>query len=112
MHAPSASISRSDELNRRLFVHCWSIVDQCHMLKSLLQRLPPPQHEELAKVPTLYIWGDADDTVGQIAAEGTRDFIEAPYRFETLHGIGHFAAEQAPERVSELLLQHVAAHPI
>jgi pimeloyl-ACP methyl ester carboxylesterase len=63
-------------------------------------------------VPTLYVWGDADDTVGQIAAEGTRDFIEAPYRFETLPGIGHFAADQAPERVSELLLQHVAAHPI
>jgi pimeloyl-ACP methyl ester carboxylesterase len=64
------------------------------------------------KVPTLYIWGDADDTVGQIAAEGTRDFVEAPYRFETLPGIGHFAADQAPERVSELLLEHVAAHPI
>ena len=59
------------------------------------------------KVPTLYIWGDADDTVGQIAAEGTRDFVEAPYRFETLPGIGHFAADQAPERVSELLLEHV-----
>ena len=66
----------------------------------------------MIKVPTLYIWGDADDTVGQIAAEGTRDFIEAPYRFEMLPGIGHFAADQAPERVSELLLEHVAAHPI
>jgi len=66
----------------------------------------------MIKVPTLYICVDADDTVGQIAAEGTREFIEAPYRFETLPGIGHFAADQAPERVSELILQHVAAHPI
>jgi pimeloyl-ACP methyl ester carboxylesterase len=64
------------------------------------------------RVPTLYIWGDADDTVGRIAAEGTRDFIQAPYQFETLAGIGHFAADQTPERVSELLLQHVAAYPI
>lgn len=24
-----------------LFVHCWSMVDQCHMLRSLLKRLPP-----------------------------------------------------------------------
>jgi pimeloyl-ACP methyl ester carboxylesterase len=62
-------------------------------------------------VPTLYIWGDADDTVGRIAAEGTRDFVSAPYRFEVLPGVGHFAADQAPERVNELLLQHVAAHP-
>ena len=63
------------------------------------------------RVPTLYIWGDADDTVGRIAAEGTRDFVAAPYQFEVLPGVGHFAADQAPERVSELLLAHVAAHP-
>jgi pimeloyl-ACP methyl ester carboxylesterase len=64
------------------------------------------------RVPTLSIWGDADDTVGRVAAEGTIDFIAAPYRFEVLPGIGHFAADQAPERVCELLLQHVAAYPI
>jgi pimeloyl-ACP methyl ester carboxylesterase len=63
-------------------------------------------------VPTLYIWGDADDTVGRIAAEGTKDFISAPYRFEVLPGVGHFAADQAPDRVNELLLQHLAAHPV
>ena len=33
------------------------------------------------KVPTLFIWGDADDTVGRIAAEGTAEFIAADYRF-------------------------------
>jgi pimeloyl-ACP methyl ester carboxylesterase len=64
------------------------------------------------RVPTLYIWGDADDTVGRTAAEGTVDFIAAPYRFEVLHGVGHFAAEQAPDRVNQLLLQHVATYPI
>ncbi|CAN7360835.1 alpha/beta hydrolase [Bradyrhizobium sp. LjRoot220] len=63
------------------------------------------------RVPTLYIWGDADDTVGRVAAEGTRDFVAAPYQFEVLPGVGHFAADQAPERVSELLLAHFAAHP-
>jgi len=63
------------------------------------------------RVPTLYIWGDADDTVGRTAAEGTRDFIAAPYRFEVLPGVGHFAADQAPDRVCELLLAHVEAHP-
>ena len=64
------------------------------------------------KVPTLYVWGDADDTVGRVAAEGTRDFVSAPYRFEVLPGGGHFAADQTPERVSGLLLEHVAAYPI
>ena len=64
------------------------------------------------RVPVLYIWGDADDTVGRVAAEGTREFVSGPYQFEVLPGVGHFAADQAPERVSELILQHVAAHPI
>jgi pimeloyl-ACP methyl ester carboxylesterase len=64
------------------------------------------------RVPTLYIWGDADDTVGRAAAEGTEDFVAAPYRFEVLPGIGHFTADQAPDRISELLLQHISAYPI
>ena len=64
------------------------------------------------RVPTLYIWGDADDTVGRIAAQGTVDFVAAPYSFEVLPGVGHFAADQAPDRVSELLLRHVGAYPV
>jgi pimeloyl-ACP methyl ester carboxylesterase len=64
------------------------------------------------RTPTLYIWGDADDTVGRVAAEGTQDFIAAPYRFEVFSGVGHFPADQAPDRVSALLLQQVAAYPV
>jgi pimeloyl-ACP methyl ester carboxylesterase len=63
------------------------------------------------KVPTLFIWGDADDTVGRAAAEGTGEFIAADYRFEALPGVGHYAADQVPERVTELLLEHLAKHP-
>jgi pimeloyl-ACP methyl ester carboxylesterase len=63
-------------------------------------------------VPTLYLWGDADDTVGRAAAEGTGEFIAAPYRFEILPGVGHYAADEVPERVTALLLEHLACHPI
>ncbi len=62
-------------------------------------------------VPVLYLWGDADDTVGRAAAEGTAEFVSGAYRFEILPGIGHFAAEQAPDRVNALLLAHIAKHP-
>jgi pimeloyl-ACP methyl ester carboxylesterase len=64
------------------------------------------------RVPTLSIWGDSDDTVGRVAAEGTVDFVSAPYRFEVLPGVGHFAADQAPDCVSELLLRHVTTYPV
>jgi pimeloyl-ACP methyl ester carboxylesterase len=63
-------------------------------------------------VPVLYIWGNADDTVGRVAAEGTSEFVTGPYRFEILPGVGHFAADQAPDRVGELLLAHLAKYPV
>jgi pimeloyl-ACP methyl ester carboxylesterase len=63
------------------------------------------------KVPTLYLWGDADDTVGRVAAEGTGEFVDAPYQFEVLAGVGHYAADQVPDRVTELLLAHLRRHP-
>jgi pimeloyl-ACP methyl ester carboxylesterase len=63
-------------------------------------------------VPVLYIWGDADDSVGRAAAEGTAEFVTGPYRFEILPGVGHFAADQAPDRVTALLLAHLAEHPV
>ena len=59
----------------------------------------------------LYIWGTADDTVGRVAAEGTRDLIDAPFQFVPLEGVGHFAADQSPEAVSELIRSHVIRHP-
>ncbi|WP_191082674.1 alpha/beta fold hydrolase [Roseococcus microcysteis] len=64
------------------------------------------------RVPTMFMWGDADDTVGRMAAEGTAEFVDAPYRFEVLPGGGHYAPDQMPERVTALLLEHLRAHPV
>jgi pimeloyl-ACP methyl ester carboxylesterase len=63
-------------------------------------------------LPTLYIWGDADDTVGRIAAQGTAEFVDGPYRFAVLPGVGHYAPDQVPERVTALLLEHLATYPL
>jgi pimeloyl-ACP methyl ester carboxylesterase len=64
------------------------------------------------KVPTLYIWGDADDTVGQPAAEGTRDWVSALYEFAVLKGGSHFTSDQMPDDVNALLLAHLKRHPL
>jgi pimeloyl-ACP methyl ester carboxylesterase len=64
------------------------------------------------RIPTLFIWGEVDDTVGRNAAKGTREFVAAPYQFAELAGVGHFAADQAPDQVNSLLLAHLAAHPV
>jgi pimeloyl-ACP methyl ester carboxylesterase len=64
------------------------------------------------KVPTLYIWGDADATVGPDAARGTAEFVGAAYAMEVLPGVGHFVMDQASARATELLLAHLKKHPV
>lgn len=64
------------------------------------------------RVPTLYIWGDADATVGPDAAHGTREFVSAAFGMEVLSGVGHFVMDQAPAKATELLLGHLAKHPV
>jgi hypothetical protein len=49
---------------------------------------------------------------GTSAAEGTAEFIAAPYTFAPLAGIGHYAADQAPNEVNTLMLAHLARHPV
>jgi len=61
-------------------------------------------------VPTLYIWGDQDATVGRAAAEATAAYVDGPYHFEVIAGAGHFITDQAGQRVSELLVAHVQQH--
>jgi pimeloyl-ACP methyl ester carboxylesterase len=63
------------------------------------------------RVPVMYIWGDADYTVTPMAAQGTAEFVSGPWRFEVLPGVGHFSTDQQPQRVSDLLLDHLRAYP-
>jgi pimeloyl-ACP methyl ester carboxylesterase len=64
------------------------------------------------KVPTLYIWGDADATVGPDAAYGTGEFISAAYAMEVLPSVGHFVMDQAPAKATGLMLAHLKKHPV
>jgi pimeloyl-ACP methyl ester carboxylesterase len=63
------------------------------------------------KVPTLYIWGDVDATVGPDAAHGTHEFVEAEFAMEVLPGVGHFVMDQAAARAIDLMLAHLKNHP-
>ncbi len=68
------------------------------------------KHTPRVNVPTLYIWGDADATVGAMAANATAAHVDGPYRFEKLPGVGHFVTDQAGARVTELLLEHLKSY--
>ena len=58
-------------------------------------------------VRTLYVWGNADSTVGRIAAEATADFANGPYRFVEVPGGSHCITDQSPGLFVDLLLQHL-----
>ena len=58
-------------------------------------------------VPTLYIWGDEDNSVGPDAANWTADFVDADYTFHRIAGVGHFITDQRPGVVAEPLLIHL-----
>jgi pimeloyl-ACP methyl ester carboxylesterase len=70
-----------------------------------------PPGSKCAGLLSASLWGDQDDTVGREAAEGTGEFIAAPYQFEALPGVAHYAADQVPEQVNASLLAHLARHP-
>ena len=60
--------------------------------------------------PTLYVWGDADATVGRDAAEGTAAHVQGDFRFVELPGVGHFITDQQPDALAPELLAHLSAH--
>ena len=64
------------------------------------------------KAPTLYIWGDADATVGPDAAYGTGEFVGVAYAMEVLPNVGHFVMDQAPAKATDLMLAHLKKHPV
>jgi pimeloyl-ACP methyl ester carboxylesterase len=61
-------------------------------------------------VPTLYCWGSADPALGREAALWTRDYVDAPYRFEIFEGANHWLPERDAARLGALILEHVRAN--
>src|SRR5436305_1432088 len=59
-------------------------------------------------VPVLYLWDDADQTVGRVAAELTAEHVTGPYRFVVIPGGGHFLTDDgSDETVERELLAHL-----
>jgi pimeloyl-ACP methyl ester carboxylesterase len=57
--------------------------------------------------PTMYVWSTEDIALGREAAEATASVVDGPYRFEVIEEVSHWIPEQAPDRLNELLLDHL-----
>ena len=61
-------------------------------------------------VPTLFVWGTLDPAISREAAEGCAQYVNGPYRFEVLDGVGHWIPEVEAELLNALLLEHLASY--
>lgn len=61
-------------------------------------------------LPTLYIWGRNDATVGQRAAELTAEYVTGAYRFVPVDEGTHFVVDQFAPLVTDLVLAHIGAN--
>ena len=61
-------------------------------------------------MPTMFVWSTEDVALGREGAELTEKYIEGPYRFEILEGVGHWIPEEAAGRLNELLREHFAPY--
>lgn len=60
-------------------------------------------------MPTLYVWGSADSTVGRAAAELTAEFVDGTFEFVAIPDVGHFVTDQVPGMFARHLLKHLTA---
>ncbi|HYL92487.1 MAG TPA: alpha/beta hydrolase [Alphaproteobacteria bacterium] len=54
------------------------------------------------EIPTLFLWGDADVALSLRTTRGTEDYV-SNLTFRILHGVSHWAQQEAPEAVNTML---------
>lgn len=60
------------------------------------------------RVPSTFMWGNRDPYLGRAAAEATRKFVQADYKFVEL-GAGHWLPEKKSAECAAAILQRVGA---
>ncbi|MFC5908224.1 alpha/beta fold hydrolase [Streptacidiphilus monticola] len=60
-------------------------------------------------LPVLHLHGELDPVLLERTALGSAEYVDAPYRWQLLPGVGHYPQEEAPEEVTSLLLEWLQA---
>jgi pimeloyl-ACP methyl ester carboxylesterase len=70
---------------------------------------PDPGSTPAVTVPTLYLHGRNDGCIGSELLEGMADYFTKGLEVKTLEHAGHFAHQEKPEEVNQLMLDFLAA---
>lgn len=63
------------------------------------------------RVPTTFVWSDADTAIGRRAATLTGDYVTGDYEFVELPGVSHWIPEERPEELAAVILSRVRSVP-
>ena len=66
---------------------------------------------EKSKVPTLFIWGNQDETIGRYAAEQTANQMSGAYTVVELDA-GHWLISEQPDLVIEPVISHIRTNDL
>jgi pimeloyl-ACP methyl ester carboxylesterase len=58
----------------------------------------------------LGIWSTGDVALTERQMTASEKYVEGPWRYERIEGSGHWMQLEAPDRVNELLLEHLRSH--
>jgi len=54
--------------------------------------------------PVLGVWSSADFALGEAQLAGSERYVDGPWRYERIEGVGHWVPVHAAERLSEVLV--------
>lgn len=76
--------------------------------------IPLWQGDQLPKctMPTLFIWPPGSANISEAAARACGNQVTGPYRFEILEDVHQPILQAAPEKLNEILLEHLATHAV
>jgi pimeloyl-ACP methyl ester carboxylesterase len=82
---------------------------RANMPPALLLADPVPFPE--LQMPVMGIWSEKDFALGEGQMLRSQTQVSGPWRYERLNGIGHYVPLEAPDRLSELLLDFLPGAP-
>jgi pimeloyl-ACP methyl ester carboxylesterase len=71
------------------------------------RELKPPRPVPAVSAPTLGIWGSRDHYLLEAPMKRSGEFVTGPWRYERIEDASHWLQLDAPDRVNELLLEHL-----
>jgi pimeloyl-ACP methyl ester carboxylesterase len=72
--------------------------------------IKPPRRLPPVKAPTLGVWSSRDLALTEKSMTGSSDYVNGPWRYERMEGVGHWMQLEAADELNALLLDFLSQH--